>query len=173
MITVGGRLKGGSGKSTLTFNLALWLIRANRRVLVIDADPQATLSDVVDVRREEGFQPPVELMGSAALAEPHVAEPDPATGDEQHEEQEPADHQRPDHGPDHRPGLAHRQRRDDDQAPPSTRPARTSRVGMRCTRASTSDTAVTTSVSRRTGTIPAAPQNDQTVAAQASAVAVW
>jgi chromosome partitioning protein len=71
MITMVGSLKGGSGKSTLTFNLALWLIRANRRVLVIDADPQATLSDVVDVRREEGFQPPVELMGSAALAEPH------------------------------------------------------------------------------------------------------
>jgi len=71
MITMVGSLKGGSGKSTLTFNLALWLIRANRRVLVIDADPQATLSDVVDVRREEGFQPPVELMGSAALADPH------------------------------------------------------------------------------------------------------
>jgi chromosome partitioning protein len=66
-----GSLKGGSGKSTLTFNLALWLIRANRRVLVIDADPQATLSDVVDVRREEGFQPPVELMHSEALADPH------------------------------------------------------------------------------------------------------
>jgi len=70
MITMVGSLKGGSGKSTLTFNLALWLIRANRRVLVIDADPQATLSDVVDVRREEGFQPPVELMDSAALADP-------------------------------------------------------------------------------------------------------
>lgn len=71
MITMIGSLKGGSGKSTLTFNLAIWLIRANRRVLVIDADPQATLSDVVDVRREEGFQPPIELTGSAALAEPH------------------------------------------------------------------------------------------------------
>jgi chromosome partitioning protein len=71
MITMVGSLKGGSGKSTLTFNLAIWLIRANRRVLVIDADPQATLSDVIDVRREEGYQPPVELMGSAALADPH------------------------------------------------------------------------------------------------------
>jgi chromosome partitioning protein len=67
MITMIGSLKGGSGKSTLTFNLAIWLIHANRRVMVVDADPQATLSDVADVRREEGFQPPLEVRGSAAL----------------------------------------------------------------------------------------------------------
>lgn len=59
MITVVGSLKGGSGKSTVTFNLAIWLAMAECKVAVIDADPQATLTDVLDVRREEGFQPMV------------------------------------------------------------------------------------------------------------------
>ena len=50
MITVIGSLKGGSGKSTITFNLAIWLALAGQRVAVIDADPQATLTDVLEVR---------------------------------------------------------------------------------------------------------------------------
>lgn len=57
MITVVGSLKGGSGKSTLAFNLAVWLTLAEARVRLFDADPQATLSDVIEVRREEGFEP--------------------------------------------------------------------------------------------------------------------
>ncbi|MBP8197528.1 MAG: ParA family protein, partial [Chromatiaceae bacterium] len=57
MITVIGSLKGGSGKSTLTFNLAVWLAMADVKVQLVDADPQATLTDVVDVRLEEGFSP--------------------------------------------------------------------------------------------------------------------
>jgi chromosome partitioning protein len=67
MITMIGSLKGGSGKSTITFNLAIWLIRRHHRVTVVDADPQATLTDVADVRREEGFEPPLEVVGGAAL----------------------------------------------------------------------------------------------------------
>ena len=62
MITVIGSLKGGSGKSTVTFNLAVWLAMAECEVAVIDADPQATLSDVLDVRREEGYRPMVERL---------------------------------------------------------------------------------------------------------------
>lgn len=38
MITVVGSLKGGSGKSTITFNLAVWLAMADQKVLAIDAD---------------------------------------------------------------------------------------------------------------------------------------
>ena len=34
MITVIGSLKGGSGKSTVTFNLAIWLAMAHRRLAV-------------------------------------------------------------------------------------------------------------------------------------------
>lgn len=70
MITVVGSLKGGSGKSTITFNLAIWLAMAGVRVGVIDADPQATLTDVFQVRGEEGFEPelprlPVDLLSSS------------------------------------------------------------------------------------------------------------
>jgi chromosome partitioning protein len=61
MITVIGNLKGGSGKSTVTFNLALWLAYHGVEVLAFDLDPQATLSDVGEVRREEGFEPTVAI----------------------------------------------------------------------------------------------------------------
>ncbi len=59
MVTVIGNLKGGSGKSTVTFNLALWLVQAGKTVLAYDLDLQRTLSDVVQVRQEEGYEPPL------------------------------------------------------------------------------------------------------------------
>ena len=67
MITVIGSLKGGSGKSTVTFNLAIWLAMADVKVAVIDADPQATLSDVLQVREEEGYTPMVAQLPVSAL----------------------------------------------------------------------------------------------------------
>ncbi|MCF7985643.1 MAG: ParA family protein [Thiohalocapsa sp.] len=67
MITVIGTLKGGSGKSTLTFNLGVWLALADVDVQLLDADPQATLSDVVEVRSEEGFEPPILVRDRSAL----------------------------------------------------------------------------------------------------------
>lgn len=67
MITVIGSLKGGSGKSTATFNLAIWLAMAECDVVVIDADPQATLTDALEVRREEGFQPMVERLEAKSI----------------------------------------------------------------------------------------------------------
>ncbi len=63
MITVIGSLKGGSGKSTVTFNLAVWLSMAEAKVEVIDTDPQATLTDVADVRAEEGYEPAIKVHG--------------------------------------------------------------------------------------------------------------
>jgi chromosome partitioning protein len=74
MITVIGTLKGGSGKSTLTFNLGVWLTMADVDVQLIDADPQATLSDVVEVRVEEGFQPPVLVRDRTALTKKGLRE---------------------------------------------------------------------------------------------------
>ncbi len=62
MITVIGNLKGGSGKSTVTFNLAAWLAVRGESVVAFDLDPQATLSDVTDVRREEGYQPAIQIL---------------------------------------------------------------------------------------------------------------
>ncbi|AHF04334.1 cobyrinic acid a,c-diamide synthase [Marichromatium purpuratum 984] len=76
MITIVGSLKGGSGKSTVTFNLAVWLAMAERRVRLIDADPQATLSDVLEVRREEGFEPALAVEPLAALDDPALGEAD-------------------------------------------------------------------------------------------------
>ncbi len=69
MITVIGSLKGGSGKSTVTFNLAVWLSLAGQKTLAMDLDPQATLTDVADVRAEEGYQPQVQVRGRRAMAE--------------------------------------------------------------------------------------------------------
>lgn len=67
MITVIGSLKGGSGKSTITFNLAVWLARKGLYVLAIDADPQATLSDVLEVREEEDYHPSIGTVGASGL----------------------------------------------------------------------------------------------------------
>lgn len=60
MITLIGNLKGGTGKSTVTFNLALWMAtRQNVHVVVYDLDPQSTTSDAFEIRSEEGHLPPV------------------------------------------------------------------------------------------------------------------
>ncbi|QEP44970.1 ParA family protein [Ectothiorhodospiraceae bacterium BW-2] len=61
MITVVGNLKGGSGKSTVAFNLAVWLSRHQSEVSLFDLDPQKTLSDVLEVRSDEGFEPELEV----------------------------------------------------------------------------------------------------------------
>ncbi len=68
MITVIGSLKGGSGKSTLTFNLGVWLAMAEVDVQLLDADPQGTLTDVAEVRHEEGFEPALEVWNASALS---------------------------------------------------------------------------------------------------------
>jgi chromosome partitioning protein len=62
MITVIGNLKGGSGKSTVAFNLAIWSAAEERPLKLLDLDPQATLTDLVAVRQEEGFDPALELL---------------------------------------------------------------------------------------------------------------
>ncbi len=70
MITIVGNLKGGSGKSTVTFNLAVWLATRGRPVVVFDLDPQRTLSDVAEVRHEEAFSPGFPVVhGGTDLAE--------------------------------------------------------------------------------------------------------
>ena len=61
MITVIANLKGGTGKSTVTFNLAVWLYSTGRRTTVIDLDPQRTLSDAAALRRDEGIEPSIHV----------------------------------------------------------------------------------------------------------------
>ena len=57
MLTVVASLKGGTGKSTLAFNLGVWLQKNHPPVQLLDLDPQRTLTDVIAVREEEGFEP--------------------------------------------------------------------------------------------------------------------
>jgi len=64
MITVIGNLKGGSGKSTIAFNLAIWLAWQDCDVKLLDLDPQRTLTDLVGVREEEEFTPPIKMLPS-------------------------------------------------------------------------------------------------------------
>ena len=61
MITLIGNLKGGTGKSTVTFNLAVWLAAQQKKVTVFDLDPQSTLSDVVEVRNNEEYDPKIPI----------------------------------------------------------------------------------------------------------------
>jgi chromosome partitioning protein len=56
-LVVVGNLKGGSGKSTVAFNLAVWLSTRGVDLELVDLDPQRTLSDLVAVRQEVGASP--------------------------------------------------------------------------------------------------------------------
>lgn len=63
MITVIGNLKGGTGKSTVAFNLSIWIAtRRNVHVSVYDLDPQATITDALEIRAEDGYVPKIEPM---------------------------------------------------------------------------------------------------------------
>lgn len=67
MLTVTGNLKGGSGKSTVAFNIGVWLATQEIPVLLFDLDPQQTLTDVMEVRNEEGFLPEIDLISADAF----------------------------------------------------------------------------------------------------------
>ena len=48
--------KGGVGKTTLVFNIGLALARAGKRVLFMDADPQANLTSMaIDINEYEAL----------------------------------------------------------------------------------------------------------------------
>ncbi|MBF0622103.1 MAG: AAA family ATPase [Magnetococcales bacterium] len=76
MITVVANLKGGCGKSTVTFNLAVWLSMTGQSVISFDLDPQATLSEVVDVRREMGVEPALTVYRPDVDPEPLIKQKD-------------------------------------------------------------------------------------------------
>lgn len=74
MLTVVGNLKGGTGKSTVAFNLAVWLAHDDAGVMAFDFDPQATLIDVCEVRREDGYDPVVEVSDDIELLQSMLAD---------------------------------------------------------------------------------------------------
>jgi len=57
MILLLGGEKGGTGKSTLATNLAVWLAHKGRDVILVDTDCQRTSSHFVDRRNELGTLP--------------------------------------------------------------------------------------------------------------------
>jgi chromosome partitioning protein len=69
MLTVVGNLKGGTGKSTVAFNLAVWLAHEKPGVKAFDLDPQGTLLDVCEVRVEDGYEPGFEVSSDISELE--------------------------------------------------------------------------------------------------------
>jgi len=67
MITVIANLKGGSGKSTVAFNLAVWLEKNGQHVVGYDLDPQCTFSDLGMLRKEIGNKPDIEIYPVRAV----------------------------------------------------------------------------------------------------------
>jgi chromosome partitioning protein len=51
IFTVGG-IKGGTGKTTISTNLAVWLLKKGADVLLVDADEQESASDFTAWRDE-------------------------------------------------------------------------------------------------------------------------
>lgn len=73
MITIVGNLKGGTGKSTVAFNLAIWLLLKGKKTVVFDLDPQKTFTDVIDIREEEGYEPSLDLLDNVSDLESYRA----------------------------------------------------------------------------------------------------
>ena len=61
-LTLYGNFKGGTGKSTAVFNMAVWLAENGRKVTVCDLDPQKTVSDVAEIRAEMGYEPALRVV---------------------------------------------------------------------------------------------------------------
>jgi len=57
MVVVVGSEKGGTGKTTIATNLAIYRAHARRDVLLVDADPQGSAIEFSRVRESEGHTP--------------------------------------------------------------------------------------------------------------------
>lgn len=62
MLTLYANFKGGTGKSTLVFNMAMWRMSKGKQVTVCDLDPQRTVTDVAGIRKEDGVEPPLKVV---------------------------------------------------------------------------------------------------------------
>ncbi len=62
MLTLYANFKGGTGKSTVVFNMAMWRMAQGEKVTVCDLDPQRTVTDVAAIREEDGIEPSLKVV---------------------------------------------------------------------------------------------------------------
>lgn len=62
MLTLYANFKGGTGKSTIVFNMAVWRLEQGHDVTVCDLDPQRTVSDVAMIRSEDEIEPALKVV---------------------------------------------------------------------------------------------------------------
>lgn len=62
MLTLFANFKGGTGKSTVVFNMAVWRMAQGHDVTVCDLDPQRTLTDVATIRDEDEIEPALKVV---------------------------------------------------------------------------------------------------------------
>ena len=62
MLTLYANFKGGTGKSTVVFNMAVWRLEQGHDVTVCDLDPQRTVTDVAAIRAEDGIEPALKVV---------------------------------------------------------------------------------------------------------------
>ncbi len=62
MLTLFANFKGGTGKSTVVFNMAVWHLEQGKAVTVWDLDPQRTVTDVALIRTEDGVEPTLKVV---------------------------------------------------------------------------------------------------------------
>lgn len=56
-----GGLKGGTGKSTFALNLAVWLAKKDRNVLLADTDEQGSVTSWAHLRAAKGVRPGISI----------------------------------------------------------------------------------------------------------------
>ena len=62
MLTLYANFKGGTGKSTVVFNMAIWRLEQGHDVTVCDLDPQRTVTDVAAIRAEDEIEPALKVV---------------------------------------------------------------------------------------------------------------
>ena len=62
MLTLYANFKGGTGKSTVVFNMAVWRLEQGHDVTVCDLDPQQTVTDVAMIRDEDAIEPALTVV---------------------------------------------------------------------------------------------------------------